>query len=169
MKKFLAVSAILGGMAFSTNSYADLSKDFTISYQLHTNHTAAEEYEDKDTGEKLPWNEDNGFVGLRWELGPRVGVGVAYGENSYFEKSFIVEADLREPIGRPMEGPLLGGQLELGANLFLATGYEQAISGGVLPGINPYLRYRTDWGGSIKMGTVNFATLNIIVEYSFDL
>lgn len=164
MFKMMSGALLAWAVLFPVSANADVENDWTISYHFHTDHTSADQWEDKDTGEKHDWNENNKFVGIRWEKSKYLGFGVAYGENSFFEKSFVVEMDLREVVGRI--GP---GQLELGTNLFLASGYENQISGGILPAINPYFRYRSDSGLSIKLGTVNFATLNLIAEYTFDL
>lgn len=164
MKKTFFIAAIMS--LFASTALAEESKvypDLTLSYQFFTNHTGDETYEDKDTEEEIPWNEDNGFIGMRWNKTDHVGFGLGYGENSFFEKSFIAEMEFRERVGRIGQG-----QLEMGVNLFLASGYEQAISGGIMPGVNPFFRYRSDWGPAIKVGTVNFVTVNIIAEYSFD-
>lgn len=164
MRKIFSAVLAVGSLLSAPMTLAETAQGFevTISHSVFTYHTANRTFEDKETGQRRPWNEDNGFTGLRWEINDHVGFGVGFGENSFYEDSLIGEVEVREPLGR-----FKGGQFDLGANLLLASGYEQEVSGGIMAGINPFIRYRKDWGGAIKLGTLNFVTTNIILEYSF--
>lgn len=165
MKKYI-LSVLMMALPVTSHAFefTGNNPDITLSYHVFTKHTVAKTFTDEVTGNEIPWKEDNRFVGIRWNFHTNFGVGIAQGDNSFYENSTILEFEAREPIGR-----FKGGEFDIGGNLFLASGYEQEVSGGILPGVNPFFRYRHDTGFGVKFGSINFITWNIIIEQSFSL
>lgn len=133
---------------------------YSVAYNVFTTHHNSDGYIDDDTGLEVPYNEDNRFVGVRVNFTDRLGAFVMTGESSYYSRSYGAGIELSTP----------NRYIEVGADMGLVSGYEQIISGGVLPFVNPFIRGNSYLGAnqkiSTKLGAMNFMAFNVFVEYT---
>jgi hypothetical protein len=175
MKKLLVSAAIAASLVsspvladgfFSPDPVEDWT--YTVSYNVFTNHSSSDYFE-LDDGTRVDWNENNKVVGFRVNMSNTIGAFAAKGENSFYEDSIFAGAELS------IDEVHTDGYLDFGSDLGLATGYEEEISGGVLPFVNPFIRVNypvskhlkissVDATISFKGGIMNFAAVNGFVE-----
>lgn len=133
---------------------------YSVAYNVLTFHHAVDDYEDDRTGETKDINNDNEFVGVRVNLNQNFGVFVAKGESSVNEPSKMAGIELSQD----------DKKWELGSDLGVASGYEPIISSGLIPFVNPFLRYNKELTEnskvSVKGGVMNFMAENIFLEYT---
>lgn len=139
-------------------------KDWTysVAYNIFTAHHGSEGFTSKRTGEEVPYNEDNDFIGLRVNFNDRFGAFAMKGLNSYYKTSYGagVEISLPSPVW------------ELGTDIGMMSGYDELISFGFLPFVNPFIRYNYKLSPKTKIsarfGSMNFMAENLFLEYTVD-
>ena len=163
-KTLLISSVFLSTSTFAQNVFVPLPIDewsYTVSYNFFTIHHISDDYEDDVTGKHIDWNENNKMIGVRVSVNENIGYYIGHGKNSYYEDSTMagVEFSTNNPTW------------EIGSDIGIATGYEQAIKIGIMPIINPFIRYNLNLTNrlttSVKVGSMNLMAENAFVELKF--
>lgn len=173
MKKLL-ITSVIATVMFSTSAVAEEPKNpfkaysvdewsYTISHNFFTIHRHSDTYTDSETGEVIDWNEDNNVTGFRINVNENLGYFVAKGVNSYYEDTTLGGIELSTS----------GEEWDFGSDVGLASGYEELFSTGIIPFVNPFIRYSYNFNeyvkASVKVGSVNFMAENAHFELTMKL
>lgn len=155
---FLSTSAFADGL-FIAEPMKDWS--YTLSYNFFTIHHSSDDYKDITTNKRVDWNENNQIIGVRVNVNKNIGYYIGHGKNSYYEYSTMTGVEFSTS----------NTTWEIGSDLGIATGYEEAIKIGIIPIINPFIRYNLNLTNhlttSVKVGSMNFMAENAFVELKF--